>query len=96
MLSRRRKKKRKASGKGHAPKAKDEIKTSGQDKTTYVTALGCQALASPDGRVAIQIVTQERGPIAFLVDQLAIDLLRQSLGRAETILRLAAAQSRPN
>jgi hypothetical protein len=78
-------------------KTKEAIKTSGgEDKTTYVTVLGSQALASPDGFVAIQLVTRERGPIAFLVDQQAIDAIRRSLGIAETILHLSKGQSRPN
>jgi hypothetical protein len=52
-----------------------------------VTVLGSQALARPDGRVAIGLETRELGAIAFAVDQRSIDELRRDLSAAEQLLR---------
>lgn len=52
-----------------------------------VTVLGSQAVARPDSRAAIVLATTELGPIAFEVDQRAIDGLRQQLSIAEQFLR---------
>lgn len=59
-----------------------------QGGTDYVTltVLGSQVLTRPDGLVAIKLVTQQRGAIAFLVDLTAIDILRKNLALAETLL----------
>jgi hypothetical protein len=61
-----------------------------------VTVLASETLLRPDGRVAILLVTKEQGPIAFEVNQHAIDTLRLVLGNAETLLRRSEGQSRPN
>lgn len=52
-----------------------------------VTVTGSQSVASPDGHVAIVLYTKEVGPIAFEVDQRAIDALRREIATAETFLR---------
>jgi hypothetical protein len=54
---------------------------------TTVTVVGSQAMARPDGRAAIRLDTRELGPIAFEVDQRAIDALRKAIVSAETHLR---------
>jgi hypothetical protein len=46
-----------------------------------------KTVARADGRVAIVLDTQERGPIAFEVNLQSIDMLRRELARAETLLR---------
>jgi hypothetical protein len=58
-----------------------------------VTVLGSQALAHPDGRCAILLETRELGPIAFEVNQGAIDSLRLNLTEAEQMFRQASAKS---
>jgi hypothetical protein len=57
--------------------------------TEYVTltAVGSKPLASPDGTTALMLQTQERGAIAFRVDQRAINTIRAQLVICETILR---------
>ena len=52
-----------------------------------VTVLSSQAVGRPDRRVAILLATKELGPIAFEVDQWAIDALRGDLLAAEQLLR---------
>ena len=52
-----------------------------------VTVLGSESLVRADGRIAIRLDTRELGPIAFEVDQQAIDALRRQVGNAETFLR---------
>ena len=52
-----------------------------------LTVLGSQAVARADGRAAIVLTTQERGPIAFELNLQTIPLLRAGLDRIETILR---------
>jgi ribosomal protein L25 (general stress protein Ctc) len=52
-----------------------------------VTVTGSQSVAGPDGHVAIVLYTKEAGPIAFEVDQRAIDALRREIAAAETFLR---------
>lgn len=52
-----------------------------------VKVMGSQGLARPDGRAAIMLNTDRFGPIAFEVNQLAIDTLRKSLVVAEQLLR---------
>ena len=51
-----------------------------------VMVTGSSAVARPKGTVAIKLVTN-LGPIAFEVNQHAIDALRKDLTAAETILR---------
>jgi hypothetical protein len=52
-----------------------------------VTVTGSQSVAGPDGHVAIVLYTKEAGPIAFEVDQRALDALRREVAAAETFLR---------
>ena len=59
-----------------------------------VTVTGSQSLARPDGLAAIRLLTKELGPLAFEVDQRAIDALRRSLALAETHLRHSAATTK--
>jgi len=59
-----------------------------------VTAIGFQAMARIDGRAAIRLETREFGPIAFEVDQIAIDAIRQAIAAAETHLRLSKNQTK--
>ena len=54
---------------------------------TAVTVRQSQAFRRPDGRVSIGLWTREIGPIAFVVDQQAIDVLRKNLQDAERLLR---------
>jgi hypothetical protein len=61
-----------------------------------VTVLGSQTISRPDGRVAILLVTKERGPIAFEVSQKAIDTLRRELATAESFLHLASQNQTRN
>jgi predicted amidohydrolase len=61
---------------------------------TTLNVIGSSALVRPDGRVAILLDTRERGPIAFEVNQQAIDALRLAIGAAETHLRHSKDQSR--
>ncbi len=59
------------------------------DKTPpakFVTVLRSESLLSSDRRAAIELVTRELGPIAFEVDQRAIDALRRHLATVETFL----------
>jgi hypothetical protein len=58
-----------------------------------VRVKSAQTLATPDGRVAILLDTQEVGPIAFEVNLEAIDSLRRKLTDAETFLRIAKRQA---
>jgi hypothetical protein len=58
-----------------------------------VTVVGSETLLRPDGRAAIRLDTREMGPIAFEVDQRAIDALRLQLVTAETHLRQKPAQA---
>jgi hypothetical protein len=58
-----------------------------------VTVLGSVAMARPNGRVAIRLVTKEAGSIAFEVDQRAIDALRRDLVVAERFLRQKPGQA---
>ena len=51
-----------------------------------VTVLQSQALGRPDGRVSIGLWTKELGPIAFEVDQEAINALREHLVTAQKLL----------
>ena len=58
-------------------------------KTTELrtlTVLSSRTAAAPDGRVTIVFDTKEAGPIAFEVDQHAIDSLRREIGTAESFL----------
>jgi hypothetical protein len=57
-----------------------------------VQVLGSQALARPDGRAALMLDTDRFAPIAFEVDQRAIDTLRQNLAAAEQFLRPPTAK----
>jgi hypothetical protein len=59
-----------------------------------LTVIGSETMARPDGRVAIRLDTQERGSIAFEVDQRAIDALRRQLATAEQILRQPTAKTK--
>ena len=61
---------------------------------TTVIVTGSQPMVRPDGRAAIRLETRQLGSIAFEVDQLAIDALRQALAAAETHLRLSKNQTR--
>ena len=54
------------------------------------TVTGSQSLGRADGRVAILLVTKERGPIAFEVTLQTIPLLRAELDRVEAALRQQA------
>ena len=58
-----------------------------------VTVTGSQSVAGPDGHVAIVLYTKEVGPIAFEVDQKAIDALRRDIAAAEAILRQATGRA---
>jgi hypothetical protein len=51
-----------------------------------VTVLGCQALARPDGRVALMLNTDQWGPIAFDVSPQIIEALQKDLAIAEQYL----------
>jgi hypothetical protein len=53
---------------------------------TIVTVRQSQAFRRPDGRVSIGLWTKEIGPIAFQVNQQAIDSLRNNLKDAERLL----------
>ena len=57
-----------------------------------VTVLASQAMGRADGRVSILLITKEMGPIAFEIDQRAIDALRQNLALAEQLLRQSIEQ----
>lgn len=50
-----------------------------------VIVTGSQPMVRPDGRAAIRLETLS-GPIAFEVDQRAIDALRQAIAAVETHL----------
>ncbi len=63
-----------------------------KDQTT-VTVTGSSTVARPDGRVAILLQTKQLGPIAFEVDQHAIDTLRRELVLAETFLRQSTGKA---
>lgn len=51
-----------------------------------VTVLSSQANQTADGSTALVLGTQESGPIAFVVDQQAIDALRRDLAKCEEAL----------
>jgi hypothetical protein len=53
---------------------------------TIVTVRQSQAFRRPDGPVSIGLWTKEIGPIAFEVNQQAIDSLRNNLKDAERLL----------
>jgi hypothetical protein len=57
-----------------------------------LTVLRSEAMGRADGRVSILLTTKEKGPIAFEVDQQAIDGLRQHLAIAEHLLRQTIGQ----
>lgn len=57
-----------------------------------VIVTGSQAMVRPDGRAAIRLETLS-GPIAFEVDQRAIDGLRQAMAAAEAHLLQSKDQS---
>lgn len=63
-------------------------------KYTTVTVLRSKPLHRPDGRSAILLETQEIGPIAFEVDQKAIDALRKAIASAETHIHRSQASGR--
>lgn len=58
-----------------------------------VTVVGSQALARPDGRAAIRLVTKELGSIAFEANQHTIGILRRELATAEQFLRGPAGKA---
>jgi hypothetical protein len=74
--------------KGMAPMASDQSKD-----PRMVTVLGSQALGRPDGRAAILLVTKELGPIAFEVNQQAIDVLSRDLIAATVLLRQSTTKN---
>jgi len=57
-----------------------------------VVVIGSETLLRHDGRAAIRLDTKELGPIAFEVDQRAIDALRLHLGVAEEFIRQPTRQ----
>jgi hypothetical protein len=59
---------------------------SGTSDWTIVTVRQSQAFRRPDGRVSVGLWTKEIGPIAFEVDQQAIDALRNNLKDAERLI----------
>lgn len=61
---------------------------------TTVIVMGSQPMLRPDGRAAIRLDTRELGPIAFEVDQRAIEALRQAIAAAETHIRQSKDQNR--
>jgi hypothetical protein len=61
---------------------------SGTSDWTIVTVRQSQAFRRPDGRVSVGLWTKEIGPIAFEVNQQAIDALRNNLKDAERLLQL--------
>jgi hypothetical protein len=58
----------------------------GQPMTT-LNVVGSQALTRPDGQVAIMLDTEEMGPVAFVVDRVALIALRMDIADAEALLR---------
>lgn len=52
-----------------------------------VTVIGSRAVATADGRFALALETKEAGTIAFEVDAQAVQLLRASLDKIETLRR---------
>ena len=70
------------------PQSKRRTQLSQEGTTGYLTLIvkGSQTLFRPDGRAAILLDTLS-GPIAFEIDQQAIDTLRQQLLAAETFLK---------
>lgn len=58
-----------------------------------LTVVGSGAAATPEGKVAIVLHTKEQGPIAFEVDQRAIDTLRRDLTAAEQFLHQPAGKA---
>jgi hypothetical protein len=52
-----------------------------------VTVRQSQAFRRSDGRVSVGLWTKEIGPIAFVVNQQAIDVLRKNLKDAERLLQ---------
>ncbi len=51
-----------------------------------VMLLGSQVLARPDGRVALMLLTDRLGSIAFEIDQQRVETLRRDLATAEQYL----------
>lgn len=74
--------------KGMAPMVPEQTKDH-----RIVTVLGSQALGRPDGRAAILLVTKELGPIAFEVNQQAIDVLSRDLLAAAVLLRQSTTKN---
>jgi hypothetical protein len=64
-------------------------------KVRTVSVMGSEPMVRADGRAAIRLDTRELGPIAFEVNQRAIDSLRQAIAAAETHLRQSKDQT-PN
>jgi hypothetical protein len=60
---------------------------------TSLTIQGSETLLRADNRAAIMLLTKEVGPIAFEVNQQAIDALRLQLSRAETHIRQEAGKA---
>jgi hypothetical protein len=58
----------------------------GTSDWTMVTVRQSQAFRRSDGRVSVGLWTKEIGPIAFEVNQQAIDVLRKNLKDAERLL----------
>jgi hypothetical protein len=58
----------------------------GTSNWTIVTVRQSQAFRRPDGRVSVGLWTKEIGPIAFEVNQQAIESLRNNLKDAERLL----------
>lgn len=58
-----------------------------------MTVLGSQSVARADGRAAIVLTTQEKGPIAFEVNLQTIEILRRALAKAEEVLRAPPGNS---
>jgi hypothetical protein len=54
---------------------------------TIVTVRQSQAFRRPDGQISIGFWTKEMGPIAFEVNQQAIESLRNNLEDAERLLQ---------
>jgi hypothetical protein len=54
---------------------------------TIVTVRQSQAFRRPDGQISIGFWTKEMGPIAFEVNQQAIESLRNNLKDAERLLQ---------
>ena len=51
-----------------------------------LTMLGCQTIGRSDGRAAILLNSKELGPVAFEVNEQAIDAIQKALAVAATLL----------